>query len=76
MSRAMTHSVDARCMRTHTCACVVGLCCVQWSVNGETWRSKRVAATVGSNRWELWHLKTGGEGRQQHLAPMLEHVSA
>ncbi len=44
--------------RTHaTCVCV----CLQWVINGRTWSTGRLAATVGTNRWEVWKLKTGGE---------------
>jgi FtsP/CotA-like multicopper oxidase with cupredoxin domain len=32
-----------------------------WAINGETWDSKRVAASnVGQNSWEIWKIRTGG----------------
>ena len=33
----------------------------QWTINGETWDTMRIAAAdVGQNTWELWRLRTGG----------------
>lgn len=33
----------------------------QWTINGETWDSFKIAATdVGQNTWELWRFETGG----------------
>jgi FtsP/CotA-like multicopper oxidase with cupredoxin domain len=32
-----------------------------WAINGETWDSKRVAASdVGQNSWEVWQISSGG----------------
>lgn len=47
----------------------------QWTINGETWDSFRVlAADVGQNTWELWHMKTMGGWFHPvhiHLADMI-----
>lgn len=33
----------------------------QWTINGETWDTAKIAANdVGQNTWELWKFKTGG----------------
>lgn len=33
----------------------------QWTINGETWDTVRIAASdVGLNTWELWKIDTGG----------------
>lgn len=33
----------------------------QWTINGETWTSFKIAAdNVGQNTWELWKFETGG----------------
>lgn len=33
----------------------------QWTINGETWDTAKIAAEdVGQNTWELWKFKTGG----------------
>lgn len=33
----------------------------QWTINGETWESLKIAASdVGKNTWELWRFETGG----------------
>jgi len=33
----------------------------QWTINGETWESYKIAAEdVGQNTWELWLFETGG----------------
>lgn len=33
----------------------------QWTINGETWDSMKIAASdVGQNTWELWRFETGG----------------
>lgn len=33
----------------------------QWTINGETWDTMKIAASdVGQNTWELWRFETGG----------------
>lgn len=33
----------------------------QWTINGETWDTMRIAASdIGQNTWELWLFETGG----------------
>ena len=33
----------------------------QWTINGETWETMKIAASdVGQNTWEVWRLETGG----------------
>lgn len=33
----------------------------KWTINGETWSTRREAASnIGTNSWEVWCLKTGG----------------
>lgn len=47
-----------------------------WAINGETWDSKRIAATdVGQNTWEVWEIHTGGGWYVQILRKNLVHLT-